>query len=103
MDESMNQYVEGETAVCRIEFRDVNDVLQDPGSTYFSYETPDGTVREYIFGTNAEIVRVSQGIYTVDLDTTGKPGTWHYRFFSTGTGKTARQSQFHVVTARPQA
>jgi len=101
MDISMNEYTEGDTAVCRGEFKDANGAYQDPTTVKFVFEPPGAAAVEYTYLTDSQIVRVSAGIYTVDLDTTDKPGTWYYRFYSTGTGKAAEQNQFHVITARP--
>jgi hypothetical protein len=101
MDITMNEYDEGDVVRCRGEFRDVNGTLADPAVIKFRFTSPGADVVEYVYLTDDELTKVSTGIYLVELDTTGKPGTWHYRFFSTGNGQAAEQSQFHVGTARP--
>lgn len=97
----MNTYTDGELVKCTGTFKDENDVVADPSTVTFVYETPAGAVTELVYGTDAEVVKDSTGVYYVNLDTTGVPGTWKYRFFSSGNGQAAAQSKFKVMRAVP--
>jgi hypothetical protein len=69
----------------------------DPTAVYFKY-TPYGqseVVKRY--GSDIEVIRVSAGIYTIELNTTGGPvGRWKTRWVSTGAGPGAVERYFEV-------
>lgn len=51
-------------------------------------------------GVDAALVKEATGHYYVDIDSTESPGSWRWRFYSTGTGQAAAEDQFYV---RPSA
>lgn len=69
-------------------FKDIDDVNADPTTVIFRMRKPDGTITEYTYPTDSEIVRTTVGIYYVEwvFDTFG----YHNALFQgTGTITTA--------------
>jgi hypothetical protein len=72
----------------------------DPAVIKFDYIDPaTGSVVTYVYVTDAELVRSATGVYYVDL-AAATAGDWWYRFYSTGTGKAAREKMFQVRTSQ---
>jgi len=67
----------------------------DPTAVLFKVKMPGGTITTYTYGTGAEVVRDSTGVYHVDVDANAA-GEWYYRFYSTGTGQAAEEARFSV-------
>lgn len=61
-----------------------DDVPIDPISLRLEIEDPSGSITEYIWNTDPEIVRDSIGAFHFDLMAT-QPGRWIYRWFSNST------------------
>lgn len=76
-------------------FTDAAGAVVDPATVTFKIKNPYGTITTYVYGTDAQLVKLSTGIYYVDFDVT-IAGTWFYRFSSTGTGKAADEAEFTV-------
>ncbi len=91
-----NTYALGNDVVCSALFRSSEGVVADPDTVSFSFRNGDGDVTTYVYGTDAEVVKDSVGNYHVNVDASAR-GTWHYRFYSTGTGKAADEKSFKVV------
>ncbi len=70
-----------------INFQDEDRVDIDPDTITFKAMGPAGTTTTYVYGTDAELVKVNTGDYYVDF-TPDASGLWHYRWSSTGTGET---------------
>lgn len=68
----------------------------DPAAVVAYYRDPAGTTTTLTYGTDAELVRDSTGVYHVDVDA-NQPGTWRYSFRGTGTGQAADESYFRVA------
>lgn len=65
-------------------FKDgITKTLADPDVVRFRFKTPDGTETVYVFGTNAELVKESTGVYHVDLPLTSQD-EWWYRWEAAG-------------------
>jgi hypothetical protein len=78
-------------------FTDTDGEPMDPDAVFFKAKDPEGTViGPYEYGTDAELVKDGPGLYHVDVDA-NKPGTWRYRFYSTGTGQAAKEGSFTVA------
>lgn len=86
----------GDAVRVKIEFKDEDGVLGDPTNVSFSYKvTRSGTPVTYSYGTDAELVRVSVGVYYVDV----KPSTSdpHYvKFVGEGGLDATAESVFYV-------
>ncbi len=99
----MAEYAEGNIVRLTGTFTDADDVALDPTVVKAVIERPDGTKTTYTYGTDPELTRSSEGVYKISLDTTGFPGVWLYRWYSTGTGQAANtNSYFDVIPARPE-
>ena len=69
----------------------------DPTSVSFVYVGGTGASPiTYEYGVGDEIVRASQGIYTIELDTTDAPGRWQVQWKGTGTCAAVWSSGFFV-------
>lgn len=82
---------------CKARFRnpDNADAYVDPTTVTFKFKNPAGTTTTYVYGTDAQLVKESTGVYRVDV-AANAAGTWHWRFESTGTGKAAEEGTFRV-------
>lgn len=71
-----------------------NSTATDPQGVRFDAVPPSGTATTYVYGTDAELVKSSAGVYYVDLtlDTTGQWVVW---FQATGSNAI---SDKHVAT-----
>lgn len=69
-----------------INYQDDDGVDVDPDGVTFKLMSPRGTITTYVYGTDAELVRLNTGDYHVDVTPT-ESGRWHWRWISTGTGK----------------
>jgi len=76
-------------------FTDSAGTVQDPTAVYCKYRTPSRTTTTLQYSVDVALKRLSAGIYYVDISAT-EAGTWHYRFYSTGTGQAAGESSFFV-------
>lgn len=92
---TVNVYDVGDLARVTGTFTDVNGDVADPDTLTFSYENPQGTVTSYVYLTNAELVRQSEGIFYVDVSMT-LVGDYHYRWIATGSGQGAQGGVFRV-------
>jgi hypothetical protein len=89
----MNSYHVGDKVRCTGTFETAAGTDTDPSAVFFKVETPSGTETTYTYGTDAALVKSATGIYYVDVSIT-EAGTWHYRFYSTGTGQAAGEESF---------
>jgi hypothetical protein len=60
-----------------------------------SVRTPGRVVTTYTYGVDVAVVKDSTGNYHIDIDANAA-GTWHARWFSTGTGQAAEEMEFFV-------
>ncbi len=98
MSETVNSYDLGDEVRCASDdppFTNAAGTIIDPAAVFFKVKDPEGTVTIYQYGVDAQLVKVSTGIYRVDVDA-NKPGTWRYKFYSTGSGKAADVKTFTV-------
>lgn len=65
----------------------------DPTAVTLTVQDPTGVKTTYSGG---QVTHDSTGVYHVDVDTTGKAGTWSYEWKSTGTGQAAFFGTFVV-------
>jgi hypothetical protein len=79
------------------EWKDEDGDYFDPSAVFAEYIGPsDAEATELIYGTDAELVKASTGVYYVDVNA-DEAGTWHYRFYSTTGGQAAGESEFDVM------
>ena len=93
----MNTYPEGSIVTVSGTFRGLAGTVTDPSVVKLTVKTPDGTQTTYTYGSDAEVVKSSTGVYTADLDTTNKRGLWIYTWWSTGTAQAdSGEQEFYV-------
>jgi uncharacterized protein YfaS (alpha-2-macroglobulin family) len=88
-------YDVGDVVRCSGAFADSAGVAIDPTAVFCKVKTPSGVVTSYAYGTDAQLVKAGVGSYYVDVEA-ATTGTYYYRFYSTGTGKTAGEGSFTV-------
>ena len=81
------------------EIRDENETLVDPTTLVFTMKKPDATLTTYTYGTDAQLVRDSTGLFHVywDCATAGK---YFYRYAATGNVGAAEESTFTVRASK---
>lgn len=65
-------------------FTNLAGAATDPTAVLFRMKLPAGTTTTYTYGSNAELVKSSTGVYYVEW-TFSVADTHHYRFSGTGT------------------
>lgn len=92
----MNTYVKGNLVRVAGSFTDENGAAMNPTVVKCAVLPPATvTPTTYTYGTDAAVVRDSTGHYHVDLDASTE-GLWRYRWYSTGSGQAAAESEFQV-------
>jgi hypothetical protein len=76
-------------------YRNAAGTLIDPSVPKFSFKNPDGEITTYTYPDDAQLQRISQGIYKVDLPFSAS-GSWLVRHWSTGTGAASEERQYLV-------
>lgn len=82
----MNTYLTGALVTVSTQtgpFSDSTGTPVDPSVVTLAIRDPTGTVTTYTYGSSG-INRVSTGIYTYNVDTTGLPGRFEYKWVGTG-------------------
>lgn len=91
----MSQYDIGDRRKLVCEVRDEDNVLTDPTVLTFKMLEPDEVETEYVYGTDAEVVKDSTGIYHVYWDCT-QQGVHYWRYEATGTVVAAEEAHFYI-------
>lgn len=94
----MNAYTLGTQVRLSATFT-VSGTATDPTAVTFKIREPDATVTTYVYGTDAELVKSSTGVYYVDY-TTAAEGIHAWRMVGTGTVIAAEEQQFTVRDSR---
>lgn len=92
---SGNSYVEGQGIRLTGQFRDDVGRLADPNGIYVRIRTPDSVVVTYVYLTDSELVRLSTGVYYIDLDLE-QDGCWAFAWGSTGALQALTDGTFDV-------
>lgn len=91
----MNSYTLGSLVRLTATF-EVSDVATNPTAITFKLRKPDGTVVTYVYGTDAELVRGSTGVFYVDW-TMAAEGVHAWRMAGTGAAIGAAEKTFTVL------
>lgn len=91
----MSDFVLGEAVRVAAVFRNAAGTVADPTAVLFKYRDPAGAITPLAYPTDVALVKDSTGNYHVDIDAS-MAGTWNWRFYATGTGKTANEGSFTV-------
>ena len=91
----MNSYTVGTAVKCQMTFYsdEAQTTVADPTGITFRVRAPSGTITEYIYGTDAELVKSGTGVYYV-LVTPTAGGIWKYAFEGTGAVVETKERQF---------
>jgi hypothetical protein len=85
----------GDRVRCSAAFTNLAGVATDPTTVTFKVRTPAGVETEYVYGTDAEVVRTAAGAYYVDVTLTAS-SDWSVRFVATGSLITATEQTVRV-------
>jgi hypothetical protein len=89
-----NRYTVGTLVVIQGVFTGPSGPI-DPTDARVDVRAPDGITETYAYSL-AQVVRLSVGTFTLQLDTTGTPGRWGYRWWSPAPVGAANQGEFIV-------
>jgi hypothetical protein len=73
----------------------VGSTATDPSTITAIVRPPSGSSATYVYGTDAELVKDSTGVYHVDIDVNAA-GRWVYRFAGSGAAQAAGEEIFIV-------
>ena len=76
-------------------FTRASGAVMDPAVVKCQVKTPAGVKTSYTYGVDAAMVRDSVGVYHLDVSITAS-GHWWYRWYSTGAGQAAAETEFRV-------
>jgi hypothetical protein len=91
-----NTHDKGDLVQCTGTWTDSAGVATDPTAVKFSFITPAGVQTNYVYGTDAALVKSSTCVYYVNISA-ATSGMYQYRFYSTGTGQAAETAVFYVA------
>lgn len=92
---TMNEYRQGTDVICEAKFRGPNKTLVDPASVTFKVKDPSNNVEVFVFGADAEVIKLSTGVYYMAVDA-DEDGDWAYGGYGTGP-KSADEDVFRVL------
>lgn len=97
-----SKYDRGDVVRTQATFTDPfnGDAAIDPSTVYLSVRPSHGQTTTYTYGVDSEVVKDGVGIYHADIDV-DTAGDWHFRWWSTGSGKASEESR--VVVEQPKA
>ncbi len=93
-----NLYTLGQSAVLTVVWRDDEGALIDPVSIELTLTLPDDSSVSYVYDTDVELIRVSQGVYRV-VHEVDQAGTWTWRWEATGIFADAQEGVFYAGVA----
>jgi hypothetical protein len=94
-----NPLYEGTAVTTTCTFTTAAGALMDPSVITVSYRAGSAAAVTWTYG-GGQITRVSQGVYTAELDTTNNAGYWQVKWTGTGACAAVSLSTF-PVTATP--
>jgi hypothetical protein len=98
-------YDVGDQIRCSVAFANASSVATDPTVVKFKFRTPTGVETEYVYGTDAEVVRTAAGAYYVDVtldEASSAPGgrNWSVRWVGSGNLVTASEQDIRVRVSK---
>lgn len=72
---------------------DEDDELTDPTTLTFTMLEPDGTVTEYVWSIDSELIRTTQGTFYVNWDA-AQVGVHRWRYEATGNVQQVEEAAF---------
>jgi hypothetical protein len=95
---AINAYDKGDVVRCSGAFTNSAGTAIDPTAVLFTFIDPAGTSTTYTYGVDAALAKDSTGNYHVDVNADAE-GIYHWRMYSTGTGKAAAEGEFVVTSS----
>lgn len=92
----MTIFVKGKLVRSSAAFTNSAGTALDPTAVKVKVRTPAKVVTEYVYGTDAAVVKASTGNYHIDIDAS-LSGFYYTYWYSTGTGQAAEESSFEVI------
>ncbi len=92
----LTNYIVGDAPRLTGTFKNSAGSASDPSGIVFKIREPDGALTTYTYGTDAELVRSSTGVYYVDWPV-AKVGAHYFEFGGTGSVVAVQDA---VFTAR---
>lgn len=92
----MTIFTKGKLVRASAAFTNSAGTALDPDAVKVKVRTPAKVTTEYVYGTDAEVVKDSTGNYHLDIDAS-LSGLYYVYWYSTGTGQAAEESSFEVV------
>jgi len=93
-------YTEGDATDLSWSFTDrATGLPADPSTLVLKVRSPRSGTRTYTYGTDAELVRDSVGVYSFHLDLNAG-GHWHWRIVGSGVAQRAMQRGIYVKPAK---
>ena len=92
---TLSTYDKGDLVRVTGTFTDSAGSATDPSVVICQYVDPSGNTVSKTYITDAEVVKDSTGVYHLDIDA-DEVGSWHYRWYATGTGQSAGENSFNV-------
>lgn len=108
----MKQFDQGQTVRLLTAFKNFDGVPTDPSAVRFyiqrdadsewavyEYDAIDDSSSDSSFSDGP--VRVSEGVFYLDVDTTAQSGVWKWRVVGTGAAPSAKQGSFYITPMDP--
>jgi hypothetical protein len=95
----MNSWMAGSLVTSTATFvSEATGQVADPTTITLKYVAPGGTVQTVAYP-NAMITRVSAGVYSAELDSTGKAGPWTVEWIGTGNVQAIAAATWTITSA----
>lgn len=94
----MSRFTKGQVVTVTATFY-VGDEPTDPTTVIFKVKRPNGTIDTHTYGVGSDVTRVSEGVFTLDIDC-DQSGEFWYRAEGTGMVEDAFENYFVVNTSR---
>ena len=76
----MNTYEYGTSPTITVTIKNAGGTIVDPATLTFKYKVEAGATTTYVYGTDAQLVKVTTGVYQVELlCETGGEWSWQYK------------------------
>ena len=92
----MNAYHVGQQVRVWVQFADIDGYAVDPTVITLKVVDPTGALETWVYETDPAVTRVDGGQYYVEFIPT-RPGTWRYRWESSGALTAATEGAFQVL------
>jgi hypothetical protein len=92
----MNLYEIGTPVILRASFKNAAGEGVDPSALKVSVKDPIGAETEFTFGTDAEVIKESEGNYRMRVDP-ALQGVWVAKWLGTGANAGAKTDKFQMV------